>query len=138
PSARINTDATKTSLVLIAADDCAGRASRATYVICTPERFRPGLDSWGYSRPGLARPSRCSILWIDIRSMPAARAAAEMLPSCCASRREMYRRSNSLITFCLASLNGIETSTGTVIDASADVAVCDGVTVIDCSGRGAG
>ena len=41
------------------------------------------------SRPGLARPRRCSILWIDMRSMPAARAAAEMLPSWCASSCEM-------------------------------------------------
>src|SRR6185436_11579341 len=36
------------------------------------------------------------------------------------------------------SLNGIETSTGTVIEASAEVAVCDGVTVIGWSWRGAG
>ena len=41
------------------------------------------------SRPGLARPSRCSILWIDMRSMPAARAAAEMLPSWWARSFEM-------------------------------------------------
>ncbi len=50
----------------------------------------------------------------------------------------MYRFSNSLITVCLASLNGTLTSTGTVIVASVAVAVCgDGVTVIDGSDRGA-
>ena len=37
------------------------------------------------------------------------------------------------MTFCFAFLNGMATSTGTVIDASALVAVWDGVTVIDGS-----
>ena len=57
------------------------RASRA--------RVAPAPAARDHSRPGFARPRRCSILWIDMRSIPAARAAAEMLPSCCASRREM-------------------------------------------------